>query len=164
MADPNKIFGIDKNWVWDGFLGIMVAVGFFLITRVFGIVGVIGIPSIPAAISVSDLGAFLIIVVAAAIFETVLFQEFILDFFDSKLGLSYIMASIFSSLAFSLFHITAYANLEAQSGSFIVVFIWGMLFCYLRKYTKSILAVITAHGTTNFIIEFIINRGLIFAG
>ena len=158
MRGVNKIVGIDKNWLMDAVIGIIIAVAFFVLGNVFGIVGAIGIPSLPQSL-VGDIGAFIIIVIGASVFETVLFQDIILDFFDSKLKLPFIVASALSSLAFSLFHVYVYGQTLASSGgSLFSAFIVAMGFCYIRYYTDSIMGVITAHGTLNFIIEFIIRR------
>jgi len=157
----NKIVGIDGNWVFDAFIGVVLAVAFYVIGNIFNIVGAIGVPSLPSSI-VSDVGAFIIIVIGASIFETVLFQDILLDFFDSKLKLNFIFSATLSSLAFSLFHVYVYGqSLTSSGGGLVSAFVVGMLFCTLRYYTDSIMSVMTAHGTLNFIIEFIVRRNWI---
>jgi len=160
----NRLVGIDSNWVFDLFLGMILAIAIFVLGRIFGIIAVIGLPSIPQSVAVTLAGVFIIKVVAASVFETVLFQDIILDFFDSKLKLPFLVAAIISSLLFMLFHLTAYESVGAGASSYFLVFLWGMIFCYLRRYTNSIISVIGAHGMLNFIIEFIINRRLIVFG
>lgn len=171
----NRIVGIDKNFVFDFFLGMGIAIGFYLLGKVFGIFAVVGLPTLPSAFVNPALDTFLIYanifiiyVISASVFETVLFQEFILDFFDSKLKMSFLVSSILSSLAFMLFHLFAYReqllSLQSLQTNLFIVFLWGMVFCYLRRYTNSILPVIVAHGTLNFIYKFVIELGLITTG
>lgn len=152
----NKIVGVDSNMVTDFLIGVLVTIIVYSLSRILGIFAVIGVPSLPQAINFGATGEFIIIVVAAAIFETVLFQEFILDFFDSKLKMPFIAAAILSSIAFMIYHLYTYQLKGIGVSGYIIVFIWGMIFCYLRKYTDSIMSVIGAHSTLNFIIQYIV--------
>ncbi|MEK6882568.1 MAG: CPBP family glutamic-type intramembrane protease [Nanoarchaeota archaeon] len=147
------ITGIDKNIFQDLIIGIVSAIAFIFASLIFPTLSSIGIPYFPQSIA-SEAGRWIIVLISAPIFETILFQEFILDFFDEKIGnFPYIIASIISSIAFALFHFSVYGeNLSAVGGSFISAFSVGFAFCYLRKYTKSILPVIIAHLILNFYI------------
>lgn len=147
--------GIDRNYWQDLGFGILAGILFIIISVIAPGIGAIGFPSLPQ--SVTAIGIFLIIIVVAPIFETSVFQDIILDFFDSKLkifgkgALPFFLASLLSSVAFSLFHLTAYGgSLQSAGGSFLSAFLVGVGFCYLRKWTKSILPVIIAHALINF--------------
>lgn len=142
--------GIDKNWGIDILWGVLFAVGILLITS-FGFIGTIGIPSVPQSVA-GDIGRFLIIVFVASIFESFLFYEFILDFFDEKaINLPYVVASILVSGIFAFFHFYAYgSSLISSGGSFLSAFIISFSWCYLRKWTNSILPIIISHSIINF--------------
>lgn len=149
--------GIDQNWVADILIGIAAGVVFMILKSIAPGIGAIGIPSVPQAIA-GNIGRFLIIVVVASIAEEFFFREFVLDFFDDKLkgfGLdpSYFIAALISSVAFALFHFSAYSSsLSAAGGSFISAAIAGMCFAYIRKFTNSNIGNIMTHATINFLI------------
>jgi len=143
------IVGIDKNWKTDLLYGVLFAVGIIVISSL-GIIGTIGIPSVSASVA-GDIGRALIVIVCAAIFESFIFQEFLLDFLDEKIiNLPFILAALLASIAFSLFHFIAYSgSLSAMGGSFFSAGLISFSWCYLRKWTKSILPVIICHAILN---------------
>lgn len=148
------IMGIDGNYIKDSLIGLAVAIGFIVVGTFSPFISAIGIPSISQSIA-GDVGRFIIVVVAASIFEEIFFREFILDFFDEKLknfglDLPYFFAALISSALFALFHFIAYSSsLSAAGGSFVSAAVVGMGFCYLRKYTSSILPSIISHSLLN---------------
>lgn len=162
----NRLVGIGDNWIFDVFLGLGLAVAFYVLGKIFGIVGAIAVPTLPQAINVGEVGEFIVLVVGASIFESILFQDLVLDFFDKKyMNFPFIMAVILSSLAFSVFHYYAYAiNLNLGFASFMSAFFVGFLLCYIRKWRGSLAPVIAFHGMLNFIIIFIVGKHWIVLG
>ena len=150
----DTLVGIDKNIGKDSLIGIISAVSFIILGSIFSIISAIGIPSIPASLA-GDIGKWLIIVIAASIFETFFFFEFVLDFFDNKLinfgiNLSYFFSSIIVSLIFALFHFTVYSgSLLNGGGSFFSASVVAFGWCYMRKWTKSLLPVLINHSILN---------------
>ena len=149
------IYGVDKNWITDLFIGIGAAITFIFLGKIFPMLGTIGIPSISQSIA-GEAGRFILIVIVAAIAEEFFFREFLQDFFDEKLkafglDLPYFIAALISSALFALFHFTAYSgSLSAAGGSFLSAAIVGFGFCYIRKWTKSNIGNIMAHAVLNF--------------
>ena len=158
--------GIDKDTGKDFGIGVVVAVAFLVLGALFGIIGAIGIPLVPASIA-GDIGRWIIIVIVASIFETVFFFEFVLDFFDNKLKnlgfeVPFIVASILTACGFALFHFIAYSgSLSAAGGSFISAGVIAFGWCYLRKGTKSLLPVMVSHAILN---AWILSKLLIVIG
>lgn len=141
--------GIGNHFLRDSFIGGVSALALILLSTVSPFIGTIGIPSVSASIA-TVVGKWIIIVLLAPLFETILFQGFAHDFFFSKLKFNYFISAILASLLFSLFHLTAYgSSLTALSGSFLSAFIVGMLFQYMSKYTKSLATPILAHAVLN---------------
>lgn len=142
--------GIDDNWIIDSIIGIGVAVGMIFLGSISSLFGAIGIPSIPASLA-GDIGRFIIIVIAAPIFEELFFREIINNFFTDKLKFNILISIIVTSALFALFHLTAYGgSLVGASGAFVSVFIAGLVFAVIRHYTKSNAGNILAHATYNF--------------
>lgn len=83
MANKETLGGIDDNYLVDAIWGILIGVGIIILSFISPIFGAIGIPDV--SLSIGETGRFLIIVFGASIFETVLFQYILLDFFDNKL-------------------------------------------------------------------------------
>lgn len=154
VKGENRLVGIDKNWVTDAFIGIGIFFVWIFAGNIFPFIGAIGIPQVQSVVGV--IGKFLIICVAAPIFEELLFRDFILDFFDRKIVDSpFFVAAIISSLLFSFFHLAAYGeSLSAASGSFVSAFLAGIVFSYQRKYTNSNISNIVTHALINFFIGF----------
>lgn len=148
------LVGIDKNWVVDGIIGIGAALGLIFLSTLSPFIGTIGIPNVQSLSG--TIGRFLIIVIAAPIMEELLFRDFILDYFDNKLvNAPFFIAAVISSVLFALFHLVAYGDsLSAAQGSFITAGLAGLGFAYLRKFTNSNMANITAHMALNIWIGF----------
>lgn len=149
-----RLVGIDSDYGKDALIGIGAGLLFIMISVIAPGIAAIGFPVLPQAIGAT--GLFLIIVIAAPIFETVIFQDLILDFFDSKLkifgkkALPFFIAVLLASMAFSIYHLTAYGgSLTAAKASFVSVIIAGIGFSYLRFFTNSILPTIIAHAIIN---------------
>lgn len=164
MKEKIGLVGIDKNWIFDGFIGLVALGVIYLLRFLFPFFGVIGIPSLPASL-VGDLGRALIIIICAPIFEEILFREFLLDFFDNKLfDAPFFVAALISSTLFALFHLAAYnSSLQAMQGSFFTAGFMGMVFAYIRKYTNSNMGNIVLHMGLNLII-LIGLFGVVFVG
>lgn len=151
--NKKSLFGIDKNWVFDSFVGVAVFGVFFLLTKIAPGLA-IGIPSLPQSVA-SDYGRFIIVVIGAGIFETTFFHGVMLDYFDNKVkdfgtDLPYWMASVITSIAFAFFHFVAYSgSLAAAGGSFLSAGVISFGWCYLRKYTKSLWPVMISHMLIN---------------
>lgn len=145
-----KLFGIDDNWILDSIIGIGVALTMIFLSKITTIIGVIGIPFFPESLA-GELGRLAIICISAPIFEELFFREVIQDFIQNKLHLGLIIGLIGSSLLFMAYHLTAYGGqFVGASGSFITVFIAGMIFGGIRLATKSNIGNIFAHATFNF--------------
>jgi len=166
MKGENRLVGIDKKWLPDLFLGLALAIAFYVAGKIFGIVGAIAVPTLPNAINVGEVGEFIVLVLGASVFESILFQDIILDFFDKKIkNFPFVVAVLLSSLAFSVFHYYAYAiSLNLGIASFMSAFLVGFLLCYIRKWRGSLAPVIAFHGMLNFIIIFIIGKHWIVLG
>lgn len=149
--DTKGLQGIDDNYIVDAIIGIGVTLLLIFMSSITAIVGAIGIPYFPESIA-GAVGRFLIIVVSAPIFEELFFREICLDFFAYKFtNFGYLFGALASSVLFSLFHLTAYGgSLASAGGSFISVFIAGMIFAYIRKSTKSNIGNIFCHASFNF--------------
>lgn len=156
----NKLVGISKNWLPELFLGLVLAIAFYVLGKVFGIVGAIAVPVLPNAINLGDVGEFLVLVVGASVFETFIFQEFILNFFDKKIkDFPFVIAVILSSLAFSIYHYYVYAvHSGLGPASFVSAFLVGFILCYIREWKGSLTPVIAFHGMLNFIIIFLVGK------
>jgi membrane protease YdiL (CAAX protease family) len=150
-----RLVGIDSNYVSDFLVGIGLGVGTIILGSIVPFIGALGIPNVQSISGV--IGRFVIIVISAPIFEEILFRDFILDFFDEKLGnLPFIFANLIQATLFSLYHLTAYGqSLSAVSGSFITAGLMGFAFGYVRLYQKSVAGAIAYHMTLNAFIGFI---------
>lgn len=154
MVATEKILGIDKNFIFDFFIGIIIGIVILVLGSLVGFIGVIGIP-LNLAISLDDLGKFLIIVAIAPLAEEIFFRQFFLSFLHDKLknfGLNvpFFLAAIGSGIVFSLFHLAAYGNsLEAAGGSFFSAALMGVVFAYEVKIFKSVLPAIMTHLVLN---------------
>jgi len=155
MGAENDLVGIDKNFITDSIIGLAVGIGLIVLSSITPWIGVIGIPYIQISVA-GTIGKYLIIIVVASIAETIFFQEFVLNFFDEKLkdfGINpnYFVAALLSSTSFALFHFVAYSgSLSAAGGSFLSAGIAGMVFCYERKWTKSLITPMVTHAVINF--------------
>ena len=150
-----SLAGIDDNWIQDTLIGLGIGGFIFFLLKFVPAMSMflgIGLPSIPLAVGTTS--KYLIIVVSAAIFETTVFQDILLDLFDEKLyDLPFIVANIGQAIAFALYHFVAYgSSLSAAGGSLLSAGIFGFMMGYIRKGTNSILPVIIIHGILNFTI------------
>ncbi len=154
MAKVNYL-GIDNNWKGDSIRGFLVGLVLIVIFKVFGVAGAIGIP-LNLAVSLDDVGKFIIIVLVAPIVEEGFFRQSVLSFFDEKLenfGLKvpFIVATILTAGVFSLFHLYAYgSSLSSAGGSFFSAFLIGIIFAYEVKVTKSVITSTVTHAILNF--------------
>jgi len=145
----STLFGVDDNWIVDSAIGIFVAVAMILFSKISPVIGAIGIPFFPASLA-GELGRFLIVVVSAPIFEEIFFREITQDFIQNKMNLGLVFGMIGSSLAFMAFHLVAYGGqFTGASGSFITVFLAGMIFAGVRYTTKSNIGNIFCHAIFN---------------
>ncbi|MBU1235063.1 MAG: CPBP family intramembrane metalloprotease [Proteobacteria bacterium] len=151
-----KLLGVDSNWITDIIIGTTSALALLLLSVISPGIATIGIPSVSA--SISGIGKGIIIIILAPIFETILFQGFINDFFYSKLsldkfkGIGYFISAIIASLLFSSFHATAYTSLSAMGGSFVSAFLVAVVFQYSSKWTNSLITPVIMHSILNFYI------------
>lgn len=153
-AKTSEILGVDKNFLFDGFMGIVIGLVIVLLGKISPAISTIGIPS-NLAINLDVVGRFLIIVIIASITESLFFFQFILSFFDDKLEnfgikIPFFVAAIITAIIFSLFHILAYgSSLSAAGGSFFSAFLMGLIFAYEVKIFKSVLPAILTHMVLN---------------
>jgi len=151
-----KLEGIGKHFIRDILIGGGVAVGFIVLGEI-GIpgIGAIGLP--PVQSIASNIGRFLVVIIAAPLAEELLFRDLLHDFFENKgLKLPFFVAAIIGSVLFSLYHFSVYGeSLKAAQAGFATVFIAGLMFSYLNKFTKSNTSNIVAHMVLNLWIGFI---------
>lgn len=149
-----NLVGIDKNFIQDAFIGLAVGGGIIGLGQIIPAIATFALPNVQSI--ASDIGRFLIIVIAAPVFEELLFRDFMLDFFNKKLvNMPFWLAAIITSVLFSLFHAVAYGSFEAVSASFITAAIMGLVFSYMRFYQKSVIGAIVAHIALNAYTAFI---------
>jgi len=157
MGKTQDILGIDKNFIFDFFIGLLIGGVIIFLGKIFTFVGTIGIP-LNLAISLSDLGRFIVIVLIAPITEEIFFRQFVLSFLDDKLEnfgikVPFFFAAVGSAIVFSLFHLLSYGgSLQAAGGSFLSAALMGMVFAYEVKIFKSVLPAIMTHMALNFAI------------
>ncbi len=96
------------------------------------------------------IAAFLLQVVVIAASEEVIFRGLILDMLSTKLR--FVPAVIISSIAFALFHYTAYGG---PVGFMVVAFCLGVIWCYVRMYW-GLGATIFSHAAYNLAVQGII--------
>lgn len=151
ISSKGDLEGLSKNWVRNLFIGIGFGIATLVIGSFIPFIGAIGIPQVSASI-VGTLGRFLIIVIAAPIFESVFFLDIVTDFFESKLGLNKWLSVGIMSLLAALFHYTAYgSSLQQASGSFFSAAIMFFLFGLVTELQNDLAAPISWHMVLNLI-------------
>lgn len=154
VGKVSDLEGIDGNFIHDAFIGFMLGVGTIVLGKFVSFIGVIGIPQVQSI--AGTVGRFLIVVPIAAIFEEVFFRDFLIDFFDSKIGLPKILSNLFTAFGFSLFHLAAYGDsLSAASGSFFSAALMGFIFGLVSERQNSLAGSIAYHMTLNAWIGFV---------
>jgi membrane protease YdiL (CAAX protease family) len=156
------LYGIDENWETDlptaGVIGLLYIA---LITMVPSISMTVPSPDMLSGWTDHTFFAtsteYLIVVcVLAPISEEGVFRGILFPAFSSMLGDDMrgmiggglVAAAIISSIAFSLFHWTAYGA-EFMEGAFVGAFIFGLLMCAVAYWQKSIIGCILIHAMTN---------------
>jgi len=151
-----QLIGEDKNSGQDFIVGLVVGVAILVLNVLLPGIASIGIPSFPAAISLSSVGVFLIVIVLAPIFETIFFFSIVLSLFHDKFKVPFLVSAVLSSLIFMGFHALAYgvgsSGVSAVSGALLSVFLVGMVLAYSRKWTKGDITGITIHAVLNFFV------------
>jgi len=157
--------GIDKNWLLDGFLGVLLGIGFIIMNSAQPAVS-IGTPatliggfsfSAISFLALADtIAKFIVIVGVASVFEEFLFRDvvyaFLKDHVFNKLGnlMSVILALLLQAVAFGVFHFAVYGGtLQSAQGTMFGAMIAGVLFGLLRIMTKSNIGNIIAHAMFN---------------
>ncbi len=155
------LYGIDENWETD--LPVAAGIGILYI----GLISLV--PSISMTVPSPDTLSgwtdhtffatsteYLLVVCALApVSEEAVFRGIMLPGYTEILGGSAnkvttatIGIAVASSIAFSLFHWTAYGA-EFMEGAFVGAFIFGVLMCGVAYYQKSIIGCILIHAMTN---------------
>lgn len=153
--------GIDKNFIQDALIGIGLGIGTIILGSIVPAIGALGIPNVSSVSGI--IGKVIIITISAPIFETVLFQGFIMSFFEDKLRLNFWLANLAQAGMGSLYHLTAYGNsFIGSSASFFTAFLMFFIFGYVVKKQNSLIGAMTYHATLNIFIGFI-RLAVIFA-
>lgn len=146
--------GLDDKWGMNALLGVGLGILTIILGQFVSFIGAIGIPSVQSVAGV--IGRFVIIVPTAAIFESVFFQDFLQDLFESKLGLPKWFSIILTALGFALFHFAAYgASLSAAGGSFLSAALMGFIFGLVAEWRNSLAVNIAYHAVLNAWIGFV---------
>ena len=158
MVRESELAGIDRDWVKDGFWGLLIGVAILFAGFLIPGIGTIGIPSLPQSLA-DTTSRLIVIVFLASIFETFFFFDLVLSFFKDKLKrfgikIPFVVAAILSGVVFSSFHLASYGSLESAGGSFFTAFIMGIVFAYQRKFFKSNIPGVLTHMVLNFWIGF----------
>ena len=155
IGKPGNLVGIDDDFVKDFIVGVLLGVGTIFLSTISPFIGTLGIPNVQSI--AGTIGRFTIIVIAAPIFEEILFRDFILDALQSKIAnFPFIVANLITAALFSFYHLTAYGeSLSAVSGSFITAALMGFIFGIVRYYQKSVAGAIAYHMVLNLYIGFI---------
>lgn len=155
ISKNNDLEGLGEHWIRNAFIGAVLGVVTIIAGQLFSFIGAIGIPSLPASI-VSSVARFIIICPSAAIFESTFFLDFVVDFFNSKLGLNKHLSIFLMAISASLFHLTAYSgSLAANSGSFLSALLMFFLFGELAEYQNDLSGAIAWHFVLNMWIGFV---------
>jgi membrane protease YdiL (CAAX protease family) len=155
------LYAIDENWETD--LSVAAGIGILYI----GLISMV--PSISMTVPSPDTlsgwtdhtffatsAEYLVVVcILAPISEEAVFRGIMLPGYTEILGGSTRKATetmvgiaIASSIAFSLFHWTAYGA-EFMEGAFVGAFIFGIMMCVVAYHQKSIIGCILIHAMTN---------------
>jgi membrane protease YdiL (CAAX protease family) len=156
------LYGIDENWEVDLPVSFGIGVAYIaLISMVPSISMTVPSPDMLSGLADHTFYAmsaeYLIVVCLLApvseecAFRGILFPAFSQLFGDDlkgMIGVGLVLAAILSSIAFSLFHWSAYGAVFME-GAFVGAFIFGVLMCAVAYWQKSILGCILIHTMTN---------------
>ena len=156
------LYAIDENWETD--LPAAGVIGFLYIGLITMVPSIsMTVPSPDTLSGWTDHTFFatsteylIVVCVLAPIGEEGVFRGILLPTFSSifgddlkgMIGGGLVAAAILSSIAFSLFHWTAYGA-EFMEGAFVGAFIFGILMCSVAYWQKSIIGCILIHAMTN---------------
>lgn len=154
IGKKSDLEGIDNNWIKDALVGLGLGILTIIMGSIFSFIGAIGIPNVQTVIG--TVGRFLIVVIFAPLFEETFFGDYMMDFFNSKIGLPLFFSIPLTGVIFSLYHTSAYGgSLTLASGSFFSAFLMGCIFRILSEKQNSLIGSIIFHATLNFYIGFV---------
>lgn len=155
------LYGIDENWETD--LPMAAGIGILYIALISMVPSIsMTVPSPDTLSGWTDHTFFatsaeylVVVCILAPISEEAVFRGIMLPGYTEILGgtakkvtESTVGIAIASSIAFSLFHWTAYGA-EFMEGAFVGAFIFGVMMCVVAYHQKSIIGCILIHAMTN---------------